>query len=96
MLTGDEYTWAYFLALAADIVGVLPHGIVQWLLVELGGGGGDGTALHLVLVLQSQETLPLGVIEEGCDWVQDLLQGGVSDGRVLERGRERSDECAGR
>ena len=38
-------------ALVADIVSILPHGVVQWLLVELGGGRGDGLTLHQVLVL---------------------------------------------
>ena len=38
-------------ALVADIVGVLPHGIVQGLLVELGGRRSDGLTLHQVLIL---------------------------------------------
>ena len=78
---------SHLLTLEADVVGVFPHGVVQRLLVEFGRGGRDGIALHLILVLQSQETLPLRVVVEGRDRVQDLLQGWVGNRRVLG-GRE--------
>ena len=63
-------TSPYLLALVADIVGVLPHGIVKWFLIELGGGGSDGFALHLVLVLQAHEALALHILKELHHWVQ--------------------------
>ena len=49
------------LALVADVVSILPHGVVQRLLTELGGGGGDGLTLHQVLILQSHQRLPLHI-----------------------------------
>ena len=81
---------SHLLALEADIVGVFPHGVVQRFLEELGRGGSEGVALHLILVLQPQKALPLRVLIEGGDRIQHLLEGGVGNGRVLggREGRE--------
>ena len=73
----------YLLALVADIVGIFPHGIVKWLLVELGGGGNDGLTLHLVLVLQAHQTLALHILKEVHHWPQNVCELRVGDGRVL-------------
>ena len=52
----------YLFTLEANIVGVFPQGIFLRLLVEFGGGRSDCLALCLVLVFQSQQTLPLDVV----------------------------------
>ena len=73
----------YLLALVADIVSIFPHGIVKRLLVELGGGGGNGLTLHLVLVLQAHQTLALHILKEVHHWPQNVCELRVGDGRVL-------------
>lgn len=67
----------------ADIVGILPHGIVQRLLVELGGWRSDGIALHEVLVLQSHHTLPLHILVQIHDGIKDICQLSMGNGGVL-------------
>lgn len=60
------------LALEADVVGILPHGILHGLVVELGCGGCNGLALGLALVLQTQHALVLYIIietKEGCGYL---------------------------
>ena len=41
----------HLLALVAHVIGILPHGILQGLLIELGRGGGEGLTFHLALKL---------------------------------------------
>ena len=71
------------LALVADIVGIFPHGVLQGLLVELGSGGHQGLAVHLVLVLQAHQTLPLHILMELIHRPQHVSKLRVANGSVL-------------
>ena len=46
----------------ADIVSILPHGILQRFLVELRSSGGDGITGHQVFILKTHPTLPLHIL----------------------------------
>lgn len=59
-----EYFNTDLLALVAEVVGILGHGILEWLLVELGGRRGDLFTLHLVLILETQPALAFYVLVE--------------------------------
>lgn len=75
------------LALVAEIVGILGHSILEWLLVELGGGGGDLVTLHLVLILKTEHALALYVLIQLGYRLLYITQGRVGDGDVLGKRR---------
>ena len=73
----------YLFALEADVVGILPHGILHGLVVELGSGRCDSLAFGLILILQTQHTLVFHVIikrKKGCGYLREL---GMADGSFL-------------
>ena len=75
-------------ALEADIVGILPHGILHGLVVELGSRGRNSLTLGLVLVLQTQHTLVLHIIvktEKRCGYFCKL---GVADRSFLTKQKQ--------
>ena len=72
-------------ALEADIVGILPHGILHGLTVELGSRGCNSLALGLILIFQTQHTLVLHIIiktEKRCGYLRKLR---VADGSFLRK-----------
>ena len=75
----------HFLALIANVVSIFPHGVLQRFLVELGGGGSDGLAVHQVLVLQAHQTLALDVFVQIIHWAQHICKLGVTNWSVLGR-----------
>ena len=78
----------YLATLVADIVSILPHGVLQRFLVELGGLGGDGVTVHLVLILQTHQTLPLHVSVQVVDQMQHISKLGVPYRSVLWNHRQ--------
>ena len=72
-------------ALEANVVGILPHGILHGLVEELGSRGSDSLTLGLILVLQTQHTFVLHVViktKKRCGYLCKL---GMVDGSFLRK-----------
>ena len=75
-------------ALEADIVGILPHGILHGLVIELGSRRCNSLTLGLILILQTQCTLVLHIIiqtEKRCGYLCKL---GMADGSFLSKQKQ--------